>query len=101
MCHGVGIGVWVGVHAYAVDAYGLYPPDAVLDEVFYDVRVALVEVGHGGHEPSVYGLSEVYLAGVWVDDGCELVACLEVFVVDLGIAVHGLQCHGLGLVLGQ
>ena len=31
--HGVGIGVRIGVHADAIDANGLNPPDTVLDEV--------------------------------------------------------------------
>ena len=46
-CHGFGVGVWVGVHANAVDAHCLDPPDAVLDEIVHHMRVVLVEVGHG------------------------------------------------------
>ena len=46
-CHGFGVGVWVGVHANAVDAHCLDPPDAVLDEVVHHMRIVLVEIGHG------------------------------------------------------
>ena len=76
--HRVGIGVGIGVHADAVDADGLNPPDGVLDEVAHQVGVMLVEVGHGGHEPAFDGLLHIDLRGVGIDDGCQLVGGLQI-----------------------
>ena len=57
--HGIVISIRIGVHADAVDAYSLNPPDAVLDEIAHEVGVMLVEVGHGRHEPTLGRLLEV------------------------------------------
>ena len=65
------------------------------------MRIALVEVGHGGYKPSVGGFAQVHLAGIGVNHGGELVAGLQILVVDFGCTVHGLQLHGTGLVFGQ
>ena len=64
--HRLAVGVGVGVHANAVDAYGFNPPDGILDEGVEHVRIALVEVGHRGHKPSVGGFAEVDFRGVGV-----------------------------------
>ena len=60
-------GIRVGVHANTRQAEVFDPPDGVLDEVFGQQRVVLVEVGHGGHEPAVEELATVDLGAVWVD----------------------------------
>ena len=39
--------------------------------------IALVEVGHGLDEPSVDSLCHIDIRGIGVDDGCQLVACLQ------------------------
>ena len=91
-CHCVGVGIGVGVHTYAVDAYSFYPPLAVLNQIFQHVWVTLVEVGHGRHEPSVYCLVQIKLAGVGVEDCCQLAVCLEIFFVGLNDAILVVFC---------
>ena len=46
LCHCLAVGIGVGIHAYAVYACRLYPPDGVLYKILYYMRVALVKVGH-------------------------------------------------------
>ena len=75
--HGVSIGIGIGIHADAVNAYSLYPPDAVLDKVAHQVRIALVQVGHSGNKPALSGLLEVYLRGVGIHDRGQLVGSLQ------------------------
>ena len=48
-----GVHVRMSVLAHSVDAGVFYPPDAVLDEVVGDQRIALVQVGHSLVEPTV------------------------------------------------
>ena len=62
--------------------------------------VALVEVRHGRHEPTVHGLVEVYLRSIGVEHRCELVACLQILGVGCLLAVHGLCLYRVFLVLG-
>ena len=100
LCHGVAVGIRISVHTDAVDTHCLYPPDTVLDEILDDVGIALVEVGHGGYKPSVNGLVQVNLRGIWIDHWSEFIAGLQIFVVHLCRSVHGLHLHGIGLVLG-
>ena len=55
------------VISYAVDASCFYPPLTVLDEVAHEVRIALVEVRHGGNEPPIDGLAHVLLRGIGIE----------------------------------
>ena len=77
LCHRLTVGIGIGVHTDAVDAYGLYPPDAVLDEVAHQVRILLVQVGHGRYEPSLYCLALIDFRGVRVEHRCQFVAGLQ------------------------
>ena len=70
-------GVGIGVHADAVDTDGLYPPDAVLDEIVHHIGVVLVQVGHGRDKPSLHRLTLVHLAGIRVAHRCQLIASLQ------------------------
>ena len=79
--HGIGISVGVGVHTDAVDTNGLYPPDTVLDEIAHQVRVMLVEVGHGRYKPAFCRLFQVYLGGVGVFDRCQLITGLQILAL--------------------
>ena len=63
------------------------------------MAVALVEVGHRRHEPSVNGLLHVHLAGVWVEHRCQLIAGLQVFVVHLSRTVYSLRFLVVCLIL--
>ena len=67
------------------------------------MRIALVEVGHRRYEPSVHRLTQVHLAGVWIEHRRELIAGLQILVVHLGVAVHRvhLLLMLLGLIFGQ
>ena len=89
--HSVAVGIRICIHTDAVYADCLYPPLAVLNQILHHVRVALVEVGHCRHEPSVYCFTQVYLACIRIEHRCKLIAGLQILVVDLGIAVHGVQ----------
>ena len=71
--HSLHVGIGIGVHADAVDLRRLYPPYRVLGEILHQMRVALVEVGHGGHEPGVDRMLEVIVGDVGVVDGGEAV----------------------------
>ncbi len=86
--HRITVGVWVGVHADAVDAHGLYPPLAVLYQVLDDVWVALVEIWHAWHKPSIHRLMQIHLASVWVEHWSQLIVGLQVLVVDGSAAIH-------------
>ena len=80
LCHGLSVGIRIGVHADTVDARSLYPPLTVLDEVAHEMGIALVEVGHGLDKPSVNGFLHILLRSVGVEDGGELIACLKAVV---------------------
>ena len=67
--HGLAVGIRIGVLTDAVNAGILCPPDAVLSEIFPNVRIALIQVGHDLHEPSVPGIRFVCFAAVDVGDG--------------------------------
>ncbi len=75
-CHRFGVGIGVGVHAYAIDAHRLNPPDAVLNQVVHHMHIVLVEVGHGRYEPSLHCLLQVDIAGIGVKHRCQAVASL-------------------------
>ena len=62
--HSLHVGIRIGVHADAVDSGILNPPDGVLDKICHQVGVALIEVGHTRHKPSVDGVLEVVLAHI-------------------------------------
>ena len=85
-CHRLTVGVGVGIHAYAVDAGILDPPLGVLYEIGHEVGVALVEIGHGGHKPSVDRLVQVDLRGIGIEHGRELITGLEIERVFSGLA---------------
>ena len=51
--------------------------------------VALVEVGHRRHKPSIHCFVQIHLAGVWVDHWRQFITGLEIFVVHLSHTIHG------------
>ena len=59
-------GIGVGVHAHPGQAKPLDPPDGVLDEVFGQQRIVLIEIRHVRHEPAVVEDPAVGLGGVGV-----------------------------------
>ena len=62
-----------------------------MDEVLDDVRIALVQIGHGGHKPSVDGFLQVYFRCVWVEHRREFVAGLQI----LGVGFRAIWHAGL------
>ena len=78
--HHIDVSIGIGVLADAIHTTVLNPPDGVLDQVFRHVRILLVQVRHGGDEPTV-------------DHG--------VFVVvrDIGIKIGLLVVVGLHIVV--
>ena len=89
MCHRITVGVWIGIHADAIDANGLYPPLTVLNQIFDDVRIALVQIWHTWYKPAIHSFCEIYLAGVWIEHRSQLITCLQILVVYLGCTIHG------------
>ena len=83
VAHGIVIGIRVGVHPDAVDIGVLNPPQAVLQEVFVYVRVLLVEVRHGFHEPAVVHLVEIVLRGIRIYMWSQLVGSLHKVVLEV------------------
>ena len=57
LSHRLAESVGIGIHADAINVGSLNPPDAVLDEITHEVRIVLVEVGHGIDEPRLGSLS--------------------------------------------
>ena len=72
--HGDSVGIGIGVHANAVDSDGFDPPNGVLNKVFQDMGIALVEVGHGGNKPAFGGFAKVDFRGIGVENGREFVS---------------------------
>ena len=72
-CLSVGIGE--GVYSYSVDMGIFNPPLCAVGEVFQQLRIAQVEVGHFSGESSLDGLPAVIVGGVRVNDGRKAVVC--------------------------
>ena len=89
VCHRITVGVWIGIHADAVDAHGLYPPLTVLNQILDDVRIALVQIWHRWNKPSIHGFTKIYLAGVWVEHRSQLITGLQILVIHLSSTIHG------------
>ena len=68
--HGILESVRVSVHADAVDADCLNPPDGVLNQIAQHVWIVLVKVGHRRHKPTLRCFVQVYLRGIKVAYGC-------------------------------
>ena len=87
-CHSISVGIRISIHANAIDSNGLYPPLAVLNQVFHHMRVSLIQIWHWRHKPSIHGLMEICLAGVRIQDWSQLIVGLEIHIIDRAAAVH-------------
>ena len=63
------VGVEPGVYAERVELGLLDPPEAVLNKVAGEVRVASVDVGHGTHKPTVHLPLAVAGRGIGIKQG--------------------------------
>ena len=81
--HSICVGIRISVHADAVDANGLNPPHAVLDEVAQEVWIMLIQIWHRGYEPAFGCLLEVNLRSVRVDNRCQFVTSLQILTLWL------------------
>ena len=91
--HHVYVGIGIGVLANAVYAAMRDPPDGVLNQIFRHVRVLLVQVGHGGHEPAVDHAALVVVRHVGVEIGLLVVVGLHVVVEVVKPVVAGHVLH--------
>ena len=90
--HRTSKGIGIGIHANAIDAHCLNPPDAVLNEIVHHMRIVLVEVGHSRYKPTLNSLLLIHLACVRVEHGSELVASAqEVGTASIACAIRLLE----------
>ena len=98
IAHGIIVGVRISIHTDPVYVGIFDPPETVLDEVAVNMRIFLIEIGHGSYEPAIVHLAKIILRCVRIYmrsqlEGSLYEVLLMVGVVEPVFARHILYPH--------